>query len=344
MKVRFGVAGVGHRGMGLTRDLAAMEDVSLVALADLDAQRLQSAAQELGVDRTFGLLSEMLESVSLDAVLILTPDLGHRAQAIRSLEAGVHVLVEKPPAYTVEETEEMAAAADKAGKHLMVAWNRTYGLARVKEIFAEEPPKVVLANFVRPNPAYLSLVRNHIVDPFYFLCGEPSEIVAQGEMFDEHLEGHILASIRFENGSIGQLTSSFGSGGHSEQLTAYGAGYTVSVDPSSQPKVRVLRGREEIESLGPLNTVQLEIRHFIDCIRDDVEPLTSGRHAVRIMRFTWAIMDAAGLGIPPVPEDTRGWLMWCTCGNKVIPHTEKCPECGQEWAGWSLPPEEVKKT
>ena len=61
MKIRVGVAGVGHRGLGLTRILAAMEDVALVALADLDAPRLQRAAREFKVDRTFAYLGQMLD-------------------------------------------------------------------------------------------------------------------------------------------------------------------------------------------------------------------------------------------------------------------------------------------
>ena len=299
MKLRFGVVGVGHRGITLARTLAGMDDVELAGLADQDPQRLRAAAGELGVDRTYPALSDMLEGLSLDAIMVLTPDLAHRAQAIEGLESGVHVLVEKPPAYTVAATEEMAKAAERAGKHLMVAWNRTYALGRVKELFAQEPPAVVMANFVRPDPLYLGLLRDHVIDPFYLLCGEPSDIVAQGDMFDEQREGNVVASIRFANGSLGQLTPSFGAGGSSEQLTAYGGGYSVFLESTSQGAGRIVRDGKTVETLGPVDSIKLEIRHFIDCIREDREPLTSGRRAVSIMRFTWAVMEAAGIGMPP---------------------------------------------
>ena len=299
MKLRFGIVGVGHRGITLARTLAGMDDVELAGLADQDPQRLRAAAGELGVYHTYPKLSEMLDGLSLDAILVLTPDLAHRAQAIEGLESGVHVLVEKPPAYSVAATEEMAGAAERAGKHLMVAWNRTYALSRVKELFAQEPPAVVIANFVRPDPLYLGLLRDHIIDPFYLLCGEPSDIVAQGDMFDEQREGNVVASIRFANGSLGQLTTSFGEGGRSEQLTAYGDGYSVFLESTSQGAGRIVRDGKTIETLGPVDSIKLEIRHFIDCIREDREPLTSGRRAVRIMRFTWAVMEAAGIGMPP---------------------------------------------
>ncbi|MDE0633813.1 MAG: Gfo/Idh/MocA family oxidoreductase [Caldilineaceae bacterium] len=344
MKIRVGVAGVGHRGLGLARSLAKLEDVELAALADLSPQRLADAAKEFNVDRTFSLISEMLESVKLDAVLILTPDLAHHPQTLHSFEVGVHVLVEKPPAYTVAEVEEMAAAAEKAGKHLMVAWNRTYALLRVKELFGDEPPEVLLANYVRPEPAYMGLVRNHIVDPLYFLCGEPAEVTAQSDMFSAQREGHTLANIRFQGGAVGSMTSSFGSGGHSEQLTAYGNGYSVFIDSTSRGNGRVMRGRQVIETLDPVDSGAVQIRHFIDCIKEDKEPLTSGRKAVRIVRFIWEIMDSAGMGIPPLPEGEPGWLLWCMCGDKVISNVERCPRCGQEWAGWSLPVETIRRT
>jgi predicted dehydrogenase len=176
------------------------------------------------------------------------------------------------------------------------------------------------------------------------MCGDPADIVAQGRMFDEQKEGHLVASIRFKSGALGQLTASFGTGGSSEQFTAYGNGYTVFVEPTSRPRVRIMRGGKEVESYGPLDTMDIQLRHFIDCVKEDREPLTSARHAVRIMRFTWALMDAAGFGIPAVPNDGRGWVLWCTCGDRVIPKLESCPKCGQEWGGHSLPVEDVRRT
>ena len=232
----------------------------------------------------------------------LHPTPSHHPQTIAALDWGVHVLVEKPPAYTVEEMQQMAEASDKAGKHLMVAWNRTFGLLRVKELFAHQPPKVVMADYVRPDPTFLVIIRTHMVDPLYFLCGEPAQVVAKGEMFDEHKEGHVVASIRFQNGSLGQLTGSFGAGGNSERFTAYGDGYTVFVESTSRGQGRIMRGSREVESFGPVDTVQLQIRHFIDCVREDKEPLNSGHDAVRIVRFMWDIMDAAGIGITSHPR------------------------------------------
>lgn len=344
MKLRFGVTGVGHRGMTLARTLAGMDDATIVGVADLDAGRLAAAAAEFGVDRTFALVSEMVDSMDLDAVLVLTPDAAHHPQTIRCLEAGVHVFVEKPPAYTVAETREMSAAADRAGKHLMVGWNRTYALQRVKELFGDEPPAVVMADFVRPDPAFLGLLRNHLVDPLYYLCGLPDQIAAAGNMADEAREGNTVASIGFKGGSLGQVTLSLGAGGRSERLTAFGNGYSVFIDSTSTGAGRVERGGKVVETLEPLDSIALQIRHFIDCVREDREPLTSGRRAVEIMEFIQGIMDAAGTATTSfAPDAGDGWITWCGCGDKILPGVASCPNCGAEWEGWSMPVEEVRR-
>ena len=344
MKLRFGVTGVGHRGMTLARTLAGMDDATIVGLADLDPGRLAAAAAEFGVERTFALVSEMVDSMDLDAVLVLTPDAAHHPQTIRCLEAGVHVFVEKPPAYTVGETREMAAAADRAGKHLMVGWNRTYALKRVKELFGDEPPAAVVADFVRPDPAFLGLLRNHLVDPLYYLCGVPDKIVALGNMADEDREGNTVASVLFKEGSLGQVTLSLGAGGRSERLTAFGNGYSVFIDSTSTGAGTVVRGGKVVETLEPVDSIALQIRHFIDCVKEDREPLTSGRRAVEIMEFIEGVMDAAGTTATSfAPDAGDGWITWCGCGDKILPGLAACPNCGAEWEGWSMPVEEVRR-
>ena len=343
MSLKIGVTGVGHRGLQLARAASALDDISILAIADLDSGRRENAARELGVKNTYELLSHMLESVELDAIFVLTPDLAHKDQAIAALEAGCHVLVEKPPAYSVEDTEAMSVASEKAGKHLMVAWNRTFGLLRAREVFGKDGPEVLLADYVRPNPAYLSLVRTHIVNPLYFMGGLADVVVAHGSMYDDIQEGNLAASIRFENGSLGQMTASHGSGGKSERFTAYGDGFSVFIDQTGTGRGRILRGGKIVEELSDIDTVTAQIQHFRDCCKDDRVPLNSGNDAVEIMKLTHAIMDAAGFVVPKAPQDQRGWLLWCGCGEKVIAEANRCPECGEDWQGWSLPTEKIMK-
>lgn len=340
MKVRLGITGLGHRGMQLLTKVAAMPDVDIVALADLSVDRRETAAREFGVSATFELLSELLHRVRVDAVMVLTPDAAHYPQTMAALNAGVHVFVEKPPAYTVAEVEDMEDAAKKAGKHIMVAWNRTYGLEHVKKVFGDSGPEVVMLDMARENPSPMALLRNHAVDPLYYLCGMPSEVTAVSQLADAHQEGNVSASIRFQSGAIGQMLLSYGAGGYSERMAAFGNGHSVFVENTNRPTIRILKGREEVETVSPGDTIELELRHFIDCVVNGREPITSGRAAVDIMKFTWKIMEAAGFGIVDADEE-RGWLLWCACGNRVVPNLDGCPVCGMEWDGWSTPISQV---
>ena len=195
----------------------------------------------------------------------------------------------------------MADAADRAGRRMMVAWNRTFGLIRAKEVFGQDGPEVVMADYVRPGPAYLALIRIHIVNPLHFMCGRPSEVAAHGEMHDETQEGNVVASIRFENGALGQMTASHGIGGRSERFTAYGGGWSVLIDNTSRGDGRILRDGEIVEELPPVDTVAAQMRHFIDCVKTDTQPLNSGQDAVEVMRMTYGSWMPRGLGCRLLP-------------------------------------------
>lgn len=122
-KLRIGIIGAG----GIASDvhipnyLKHQEQVELIAIADVAVERAQSVAEKHAIPHAFGSYQEMLEKVELDAVSICVPNKFHAEAAITSLEAGCHVLCEKPPAMTVEEAETMEQAAIKADKFL------TYG-------------------------------------------------------------------------------------------------------------------------------------------------------------------------------------------------------------------------
>lgn len=121
--LRVGIIGAG----GIATDvhipnyLECGEKVKVVAIADVAIDRAKEAAETYEIPHAFGSYQEMLKEVELDAVSICVPNKFHAEAAIAALEAGCHVLCEKPPAMNVEEAEWMAKTAEKAGKIL------TYG-------------------------------------------------------------------------------------------------------------------------------------------------------------------------------------------------------------------------
>jgi predicted dehydrogenase len=114
-----GVVGLGM-GRGHAEGYQAHPGAELVALCDLDENRLKSTAAQLKVRQTYSDLKTMLDQADLDAVSIAVPNKLHAPLTIQALRAGLHVLCEKPMATTVRQAERMKEAAEKARKNLMI--------------------------------------------------------------------------------------------------------------------------------------------------------------------------------------------------------------------------------
>jgi predicted dehydrogenase len=121
------LAGAGALGPFWARELIENADTEMVAWVDLDPARVKEAAAELGVEVPAGdSLEPMLREHEPDFVVNVTPPAAHHGVALAAFEHGAHVLTEKPLATSLAEAREMIAAADRAGKLLMVSQNRRY--------------------------------------------------------------------------------------------------------------------------------------------------------------------------------------------------------------------------
>lgn len=92
----------------------------LVAICDLDEDRLAKVGENFGISARFADMAAMLREEKLDGVIVSTPHVAHRVPAVMALEAGCHVLVEKPMATTTEDGWAIADAARQAGKQVLV--------------------------------------------------------------------------------------------------------------------------------------------------------------------------------------------------------------------------------
>lgn len=95
-------------------------EADLVAICDLDETRLADVGERFGIAGRYTDLAAMLASENLDGVIVSTPHVVHREPAVRALEAGCHVMVEKPMATSAEDGWTIANAAEKAGKQVLV--------------------------------------------------------------------------------------------------------------------------------------------------------------------------------------------------------------------------------
>jgi predicted dehydrogenase len=124
--LRLGVVGVCFFGLSQLRNAAPLSGVAVTALADTDPDRLQSVAEEFDVDATHESAEALFASPEVDAVVLAVPNHLHAAFTVQALEAGKHVLVEKPLARDVEEAGAMIAARDRADRVLMVSMNQRF--------------------------------------------------------------------------------------------------------------------------------------------------------------------------------------------------------------------------
>jgi predicted dehydrogenase len=124
-KVRVGVIGCGA-GRFHARNYAVLPDVELVALAGLDEDRCREIANRHDIPRLYRDYTELIAQPDIDGVSICVPNYLHARMTIDALEAGKHVLVEKPLAMTVAEGEAMVEAAARTGRILMTVFNRRY--------------------------------------------------------------------------------------------------------------------------------------------------------------------------------------------------------------------------
>jgi UDP-N-acetyl-2-amino-2-deoxyglucuronate dehydrogenase len=153
MSLRYGVIGAGVVAPLHLQAIAALDDVELVGICAVDFELAEARAREAGCP-AFADHRELL-ALAPDVVVICTPHPSHPALTIAALEAGAHVLVEKPLAVEAREADEMIEAADRAGRLLGVCFQQRFR------------PVIVAAHKLIEAGRIGELVRASIVDPLY---------------------------------------------------------------------------------------------------------------------------------------------------------------------------------
>ncbi len=138
-KLRIAVIGVGNISRVHIESYLKNENVELVAFCDINEKRLKEKGEKYGITKLYTNVTEMCNTEKLDAVSVCTWNCAHAKCSIDALNAGAHVLCEKPMAMNAKEAEEMRDAAKKNGKLLMVGFVRRFGndMKIVKE-FSED--------------------------------------------------------------------------------------------------------------------------------------------------------------------------------------------------------------
>ena len=124
--IRFGIIGAAGRGDGFTRVLQGHPEAAVVALCDIQEDKVRQISEEIGVEHVFTDAEDMLDSGKIDAVVAGTPMHFHVPQSIMALERDLHVISEVPAGISIEECRDLVRAARQSNARYMMAENYTY--------------------------------------------------------------------------------------------------------------------------------------------------------------------------------------------------------------------------
>jgi predicted dehydrogenase len=129
-KLKLGIIGMGRVAMAHADATKALkEQVKLVAIAELRAERAKEMAEVLGVKKVYSDYRELLKNPEIEAVIICLPNYLHHPICMEAARAGKHILVEKPMCMNLAEADEMISEANKHAITLMVGQSRRFSLA-----------------------------------------------------------------------------------------------------------------------------------------------------------------------------------------------------------------------
>lgn len=125
-QLRFGFIGAGAIAHISAKAVGTHEQASIVAVQDVNASRAKDLAGAFEIPKVYGAVEQLLADKNVDAVYIGVPNKFHAPLAEQALNAGKHVLLDKPFAMNLDEARQVAAAAERSGKLLMLGMNQRY--------------------------------------------------------------------------------------------------------------------------------------------------------------------------------------------------------------------------
>jgi predicted dehydrogenase len=312
--VNVGVVGLGYWGPNIARNLAAIPGCELSWLCDASAEARERLGPAFPGARATGELDDLLEDPELDALALATPVPTHSELAVRVLGAGKHCLVEKPLATNSAEAERAIAAADRAGRILMVGHLLEYhpAVSQLKALIDRDElgtlyylygNRLNLGKLRADENALWSLGAHDVSVVLHLIGQEPEECLAQGASYvRDGVEDVVFCYLRFPSGIVAHLHLSWLDPHKERRLTVVGARRMATFDDMLvEGKLAVYdKGFDEdtrswgeyIARSGDMfaprvsnaEPLRIECEHFLECIRTSSTPRSDGASGLRVVR------------------------------------------------------------
>jgi len=310
--LRVGVVGVGVMGSNHARVLAGLPGIELAGVADPDRKQADFVARTLDCTAVTD-VGELLD-LQVDAITIAAPTHLHRDIALAAIERGVHVMVEKPIASTVEEGRELIAAARRAGLTLMVGHVERFNPAveAIKEAIRNEDILSIAITRVGPFPPRMSNVgvvidlAVHDIDLIrWFTDSDIVEVQPQLSSAVAEREDIALLQFRTASGVLAHINTNWLTPFKARNVTVATRGKYVMGDlltrqvtecfgfqPDGSYSMRHL-------SVGHAEPLRAELLAFLRAVRSGATPAVTGEEAVASLEIAAQCLAARPATVAP---------------------------------------------
>ncbi len=320
--IQIAVVGVGGWGKNLARNFHQLPDANLRYVCDLDQGKLDALARQLPGTLLTRDYDTVLRDPLVQAVVVATPAPRHHATCKAALEAGKDVFVEKPFTLEIAHAEELILLAEKGKRVLMVGHLLEYHpvVTRLREMIGREDlgklhyiySQRVNLGTVRTDENALWNFAPHDISVIMFLLGvAPTDVAARGQCYlQPGVEDVVFLTMNFDGKAMAHVHVSwldphkirkltlvgnrkmavFDDLEATEKLRIYDKGAQISQDYNTFAEYVGLRfGDITMPYIKVSEPLQIECRHFIDCVRTRKQPLSDGQDGLRVVK----VLDAA---------------------------------------------------
>jgi predicted dehydrogenase len=315
--IRIGVIGVGNMGQHHTRVLSLLKDVEMVGVADINVERGLDTASKYRV-RFFEDYRDLLPYV--DAVCIAVPTKLHHEVGMTCLQAGIHVLVEKPIAASIAEAESLVNAAAESHCILQVghierfnpAFQELSKVLKTEELLALEAHRMSPYSHRANDVSVVLDLMIHDIDLLLELAAAPVvRLTASGSSAsDSGYLDYVTANLGFANGIVATLTASKVTHRKIRRIAAHCKNSLTEADFLNNEILihrqttancmtdygQVLYRQDGlIEKVYTSNIEPLhaELEHFVNCVRGGNQPSVGGEQALKALRLASLIEQMA---------------------------------------------------
>jgi UDP-N-acetylglucosamine 3-dehydrogenase len=301
-KKRVGVIGVGAMGKHHVRIYHGMRDVELVGVADVNERAVAEIAAEYHTE-AFTDCEQLLKN-DLDAVSIAVPTSLHKDIARKAAQYGVHMLVEKPIADSLNNAGAIIAAARRENLKLMIGHIERFNPAilKLKELIAAGELGEILSISCRRVGPYAPRIRDvgiitdlavHDIDTISYLYGKRARQVYSIAGNSFHVkEDYASILLQYDTHKSGTVETNWLTPYKMRTLTATGTGGVASADYLTQSLELWKEGGRITVELEKAEPLKIELAQFVDAVSNGNEPSPSGEEGEYVLSVAIAAIES----------------------------------------------------